>query len=285
MVPFLSQAWQSWKSARSTALLAVLAFAVGIGSATAIYAVIHGLLLRPLPYAHGERFVSVLGASLDDPKSMGSLRFDDISEYGARMRSFDAFGWMQFVDLNLTAPGQPLFLNGVRVTPPLANSLGVNPRMGRWFQNANADEAVISERLWRRLGADPNLVGKPITLSGRVYNVSGVMPAGFNLPLAGAYGEVRIDVWAPLDPAGAGQDRNNASNFGYARLRPGATAEQADAEIKRLAQEVAQRDPAAHQNYSARVDDLHWLITKEIRPILLVLFGAAILCCSSPVPT
>ena len=277
MVPFLSQAWHSWKSARSTALLVVLAFAVGIGSATTIYAVIHGLLLKPLPYAHGERFVSVLGASLDDPKAMSSLRFDDISEYGARMRSFDAFGWMQFVDFNLTAPGQPLYLNGVRVTPPLANSLGVNPRMGRWFQNANAPEAVISDALWRRLGADPNFVGKPITLSGHIYTVSGVMPAGFNLPLAGAYGEVRIQVWVPLDPAGAGQDRDNASNFGYARLRPGATAEQADAEIKRLAKEIAQRDPAGHQNYSARVDDLHGLITREIRPILLVLFGAAIL--------
>src|ERR1041384_6082859 len=109
MVPYLPQPWQSWKTARATALLVIVASAVGIGSATTIYAVIHSLLLKPLPYAHGERFVSVLGASPDDPKSMSSLRFDDISEYGTRMRSFDAFGWMQFVDFNLTAPGQPLY--------------------------------------------------------------------------------------------------------------------------------------------------------------------------------
>ena len=70
MAPFLSQAWQSWKSAKATALLVVVAFTFGIGSATAIYAVIHSLLLKPLPYAHGERFVSVLGGSLKDPDSL-----------------------------------------------------------------------------------------------------------------------------------------------------------------------------------------------------------------------
>ena len=88
---------------------------------------------------------------------------------------------------------------------------------------------------------------------------------------------MRVEVWVPLDPNGSAQNRNNASNFGYARLRPGATAAQADAEIKRLAKEIALRDPGAHQNYSARVDDLHGLITKEVRPILLVLFAAALL--------
>src|SRR5664279_2857456 len=105
MAPFLSQAWQSWKSAKATALLVVLAFTVGIGSATAIFAVIHSLLLKPLPYAHGERFVSVLGGSLDDPNGLASLNLGDVLEYQQRARSFDVFGRMQFVDYNLTAPG------------------------------------------------------------------------------------------------------------------------------------------------------------------------------------
>ena len=132
MAPYLSQAWQSWKSAKATAFLVVLAFTFGIGSATAIYAVIHSLLLKPLPYAHGERFVSLLGGSRDDPNSMSSVNWNDVLEYQRRMRSFDAFGWMQFTGFNLTAPVQAQYLNGVRVTPGLANSLGVNPRIGRW---------------------------------------------------------------------------------------------------------------------------------------------------------
>ena len=117
----------------------VVAFTVGIGSTTAIYAVIHSLLLKPLPYAHGERFVSVLGGSLDDPKSMSSLKLDDLQEYQRRIRSFDVFGWMQFTNYNLTAPGQPRYLNGIRVTPALANNLGVSPKLRRWFRNYRPD--------------------------------------------------------------------------------------------------------------------------------------------------
>src|SRR5260370_20595579 len=123
MSPYVSQAWQSWKSAKATALLVVLAFTVGIGSATAIYAVIHSLLLKPVPYVHGERFVSLLGGSLDDPKSMSSLSLNDVQDDQQRLRSFDAFCWMQFANYNLTAPGQPQYLTGVRVTPGFANSL------------------------------------------------------------------------------------------------------------------------------------------------------------------
>src|ERR1035441_1103166 len=162
---------------------------VGVGSATAIYAVIHSLLLKPLPYAHGERFVSVLGGSLKDPDSLSGLNLNEVRQYQG-MRSFDAFGWMQFTDYNLTAPGEPLFLNGIGVTPELANSLGVNPRVGRWFRDlAGGPVAVISHRLWLRLGSDAAIVGKTITLSGRMYTVTGVMPAGFTLPLAGTRDE------------------------------------------------------------------------------------------------
>jgi predicted permease len=278
MAPFLLQAWQSWKSAKATAFLVVVAFTAGIGSATAIYAVIHSLLLKPLPYAHGERFVSLLGASFDDPDPMFGLNLEDVREYQQRMRSFDLFGWMTFPNYNLTAPGQPQYLNGVGVTPGLANGLGVNPRMGQWFRDLSGGPvAVISDGLWLRLGADPAIVGKTITLSGRIYTVTGVMPPGFNLPLAGAYSETQADVWVPLDPSGAGQDRGSGVNFCYARLRPGTTVAQADAEEKRIAREIASRGPAPDKNRTARVDGLHDLTTKEIKPILWLLFGAAIL--------
>ncbi|MCX6630220.1 MAG: ADOP family duplicated permease [Candidatus Solibacter sp.] len=277
MAPFLSQAWQSWKSAKATAFLVVVAFTVGIGSATSIYAVIHSLLLAPLPYAHGERFVSVLGGSLDNPNPMSSLNLKDVREYQQRIRSFDVFGWMQFTNFNLTAPGQPQYVNGVYVTPGLANSLGVNPRIGRWFRDLSGGPvAVIAHGLWQRLGADVSIVGKTITLSGRMYTVAGVMPPGFNLPLAGVYSEAQTDVWMPLDPLGAGPVKDGG-NFCYARLRPGATVAQASGEAKSIAREIAGRDPASHRNYTVRVDGLHGLTTKEIRPTLWLLFAAALL--------
>jgi predicted permease len=279
MAPFLSQAWQSWKSAKATALLVVVAFTVGIGSATAIYAVIHSLLLKPLPYAHGERFVSLLGGSLLDPIHVSSLNLNDVQEYQQRMRSFDAFGRMRYTHFNLTGLGEPRLLNAIRVTPALANSLGVNPKLGRWFRDlADGPVAVMSYSLWLRLGSDAAIVGKSITLSGRMYTVTGVMPAGFDLPMAGTRDEVQTDLWVPLDPSGADkEDRNSGDNFCYARLRPGVTVAQADAEAKRIARDIAAREPASRQNNSAHVDGIRELTTKYIKPYLWMLFGAALL--------
>src|ERR1035438_2463037 len=195
------------------------------------------------------------------------------------MRSFDAFGWMRYINYNLTAPGEPRFLNGIGVTPALANSLGVNPKLGRWFRDfADGPVAVISNGLWLRLGADAAMVGKTITLSGIMYTVTGVMPPGFDLPLAGTRDETQTDVWVPLDPSGAGQeDRDSGDNFCYARLRPGVTVAQADAEAKRIAREIAHREPATRQNYTAHVDGIRDLTTRDIKPILWLLFGAALL--------
>jgi predicted permease len=276
VAPLVSQAWRSWKSAKAVAVLVVVAFTVGIGSATAIYTVINSLLLKPVPYAHGERFVSLLGAHTDDPARMASLPLADVLEYQQRTRSFDVFGWIKPASYNLTAPGPPLFLNGVEVTPSLANSLGVNPRVGQWFRDGDTvPVAVISDALWLRLGADPGMVGKTITLGGRIYTVAAVMPPGFRLPYWAPYSDARIDFWLPLDPLGRGQKRDEGPYFCYARLRPGVTSVEAEAEVKRVAADIAKREPAARQLYTARVDDLRALATRDIKPVLLLLFAAA----------
>lgn len=276
MVSATLQAWQSWKSAKTVALLVVVAFTVGIGSSTAIYTVVNSLLLKPLPYQHGERWASVVGATLGDPAHMSGLNLDDVTEYQQRMRSFDVFGWVEFTNYNLTAPGQPQFLSGVEVTPSLPNSMGVNPQSGQWFRDAREPLAVISDSLWQRLGADPAFVGKTITLSGRIYTVSGIMPPGFSLPPAGvSYADAKADVWIPLDPLSKGDHANSGTRLGLARLRPGVTFAQADAEARRIAAEIAKRDPASRASYSARVDSLHWVATRDVQPLLLLLFGAA----------
>ena len=119
-------------------------------------------LLKPIPYEHGERFVSVLGATFDDPKGLSSVTTKDALEYEQRARSFDLFGWFVFNSYNLTAPGEPQFVKGVEVTPPLVNGIGVNPRLGRWFTDASVPSAVLSHDLWVRLGADPAMVGKTL---------------------------------------------------------------------------------------------------------------------------
>ena len=202
MAWLISRPWQSWKSAKAVAFLVVLALAIGIGSATAIFTVINALLLKPIPFEHGERFVSLLGASFDSPNDMSSLTLKDALQYQQQTRSFDVFGWLMFADYNLTAPGEPQHLYGVKVTPSLVNGLGVNPLLGNWFRNAAEPRAVLSYSLWKRLGGGSAIIGKPVTLNGHVFTISGVMPPSFNLPLAGPYSERQMDLWLPLDPLG-----------------------------------------------------------------------------------
>src|SRR5215470_2253713 len=194
----LTAAWRSWRNSKAVALLAVIALAGGIGSATAIYTVINGVMLKPLPYRDGDRFVVLVGATFNDPEHYGSLLSKDAEIYEQRTRVFDAFGWWRESGKNLTFAGEPHHVQGAAVTTSLVGQLGVNPVLGQWFQDENG--VVISNSLWRQLGCDTGIVGKDLTLDGRRYVVTGVMPESFRLPIGGfASTGLRIDIWMALD--------------------------------------------------------------------------------------
>ena len=162
---FISQAWRAWRGARGVALLAAAALAVGIGSTTAIYSVVNAVMLKPLPYRDGDRFVALFGAAINDPDALLiPLQAQDAQAYQERTQAFDAFGWFREAGQNLTFAGQPHHVQGVRVTPALVHQLGVDPVLGRWFHDQTG--VVISSSLWRRLGSDPAIVGKALTLDG-----------------------------------------------------------------------------------------------------------------------
>ena len=161
MLSALSQAWASWKTAPGVALLAVVAFAVGIGSATAIFTVVNGVLLRPLPYQDGERFVSLYRVNTTEPGTTYTMSVPELQDYEQQTTSFDAFGWFRTGRFRMTAPGEPQFVPGAAVTPALARELG-SPRLGQWFVDDTS--AVISTSLWRRLGGGTDIIGRAITL-------------------------------------------------------------------------------------------------------------------------
>src|SRR5262245_7443547 len=129
----LPQAWRSWRRAKTVALLAAAALACGIGAATSIYTVVNAVMLKPLPYRDGDRFVAVFGASFNDPEHYTDLQYKDAEIYQQRNRVFDAFGWFRFAGKNLTFNGEPYHVEGVAVTLPFVRELGVNPALGQWL--------------------------------------------------------------------------------------------------------------------------------------------------------
>ena len=277
MLSAFSQAWASWKTAPGVALLAVVAFAVGIGSATAIFTVINGVLLRPLPYPGGERFVSVYGASTTEPGTFMAMSVPELHDYERQTTSFDAFGWFRTGRYHLTAPGEPQFVPGAAVTPALARQLGP-PLLGQWF--ADDSSAFISSALWRRLGGGRDIIGSAITLDERPYTVTGVMPPAFQLPVAfTAMTRGETEVWIPLDPSPPDASRSSGRYFAYARRKPGVSLEQADADAKRIATAIAANDPARYRNYTAGVAGLREssiaIVGASVRAPLMILLGGA----------
>ena len=152
------QAWRSWRHAKAVAFLAAAAFAAGIGAATAIYTVVNAVMLKPLPYRDGDRFVVILSAEVNDPVHYGSLSFRDAQTYQERTRVFDAFGWFRYAGKNLTFAGEPHHVEGVAVTPPLARQLGVESMPGQWFQDETGVVISAPARASRRRSSCLSLV-------------------------------------------------------------------------------------------------------------------------------
>jgi putative ABC transport system permease protein len=135
---------------------------------------------------------------------------------------------------------------------------------------------VIAFGLWKRLGGDPAIVGRTLTMDGRQYTVTGVMPAWFQLPIANTGGgDARTEVWLPLNPRADQQTRDYAVYFCYARMKPGVTLAQGDADVKRVAAEIVRENPRGRRDYTAIVVSVLESVVKEIRPALLLLFGGA----------
>jgi predicted permease len=271
MLSAFSQAWASWKTAPGVAALAVVAFAVGIGSATAIFTVINGVLLRPLPYPNSERFVALYGGSTANPGRFVAMSVPELRDYEQQTTSFDAFGWFRGGQFLLTAPGEPRFLAGIAVTPSLVRELG-SPLLGQWFTDDTS--AVLSSAEWQRLGARPDIIGSAITLDNRRFTVSGVMPPAFRLPIA-SLGSTNADVWIPLDPSENSENRGSVRYTAYARRNPGVSLDQAQADVKRVAAIVAATDPKRYQFYTANAAALRESAADGIRPSLLILLGGA----------
>src|SRR2546423_7396445 len=258
-------------------IIAVIALALGIGANSAIFSVINAVLLRPLPFKHPEQLVMVWenAAHLGFPKNTPSPA--NFLDWQKQAQSFTGMAAMAERSFNLTGVGEPERLEGRRVSANLFDLLGVPALLGRTFVPDDARPGthvvLLSYSLWqRRFGSDSNVIGRAITLNGESYNVIGVMPRSVHLP---AYGNWNDKVWVPI--AFTNEETTERGNHFLdviARIKPGITLKQAQAEMETIAARLAKEYPRYNTRIGATVTPLHEEVVGDIKPALLILLGA-----------
>ena len=260
--------------------VAVLTLALGIGASTAIYSVVHAVLLSALPYPDADRIVAIWGAQGEDRQAFTA--YTDVQDWRARSRSFAEIGMIRGQSVNLTGGDAPDRLGGEFITAETFAVLGAKAARGRLF---TAEEtrpgndvavAVLSDQMWRgRLGSDPAVVGRTLVLNGRPTAVIGVLGPGQQSPFGAA-----IDVWLPVTAIPSGPinfQRGERNVWAVGRLKPGVALAEAQAELSDLAAQLAVEYPATNAGVGVAVRSLRDQISGSIRPVLLTLLAAVVL--------
>jgi predicted permease len=262
----------------------VLTLALSIGANSAIFSVIDGVLLRPLPYPDADRIVRVFFHSATYAKF--PLNPFDFRDFRARNRSFDSLAGFTRGDLQLSGAGRPERFAGFQVTAGYFHVLGLRPARGREFTTndelpGNGRVVILSDRLWRsRFAADPNIIGRKITLDSQPFTVAGLMPPGTEHPGNEYHGVAHgdtVDLWWPFTFRGDPAQRGSHYLEAIGRLKSGITPPQAQAEMNGLIAQLAREHPDALEGWQALVIPLYQEIVGPTRRLLLVLLGAVAL--------
>ncbi len=226
-------------------LTVVLTLALGIGATTAIFSLMEGILLRPLPFHDPARLVT-LNDTIKGEHSSGihSVMSHEIEQYTRDTRSFSSLGGFGTLGYELSGRGEPTQVNGGRMTAGVFPTLGVAPMMGRVFTQQEDEGrqpvAVLSYGTWKsRFHNDPNVIGTKILLDRKPYVVIGVMPSSFEFPVVPGRLN-RVDLWVPASFTAEELAASKNGNFGYqmvGRLKPGVTMEQARQDAEQVAQQ------------------------------------------------
>src|SRR5215468_2560247 len=258
-------------------LIAVFTLALGIGANTAIFSVINAVLLRPLPFAEPERLLW-FGGWMGNDKEQGVTPADFL-DYREQCQSFTqiAASVSDGIAMNLSGGGEPERLKGGYVTANYLDVFGVQPALGRTFAaeeglEGNGRVVVLSYALWqRRFGADPSILNQKITLDNRKVTVIGVMPPQFQYPAG-------VEIWLPFSFPASMQSPFRSREFHFlrpiARLKPGVTRAQAQAEVETIARRLQSLYPRTNANQSLFLMPLQERLVGNIRLTLLTLIGA-----------
>ena len=256
-------------------LVAVLTLALGIGANTAIFSVVNALLLRPLPYTEPDRLVQIWQNYQPNIPKLG-VSGGDFQVWREQTQSFAQMAAYLYFPrrLNLTGEGEPEKLSATHATANLFSMLGVTANQGRTFrpeedQPGQEPVVLLSHSLWRRrFQAEPNLIGKTIKLDDQGYRIVGILPSDFRSP-------DWADVWLPAGLTGDERTQRISHPFSViARLKPGVTLAQARAELETFERRAQQEFPKTSKGWGVSAYPLKQEFIGDLKPALLVLFGA-----------
>jgi putative ABC transport system permease protein len=259
------------------AVTAIGTLGIGIATAAAVFAVAGGVL-RPLPWADSDRLVRVWQSDAASESYHEASSVPDYFDYVERTRTLESLAAYADLPRSLTLPGSPPErVLSIGATHSFAELLAIPFTHGRWFTAAEdalgADGVVVvSNAFWQsRLNRDPAAVGRPVRLDGREYTVIGVLAPGREYP------GPHIDLWEPLAATPTSGPRHTHDVNVIARVAPGSTAEQADAEIRRIMAELEEEYPQSNTGRGGSVEPLHEVMVGGARTPLLVLLAAVTL--------
>ena len=256
--------------------VAVLTLALGIGANTAIFSVIHAVLIRPFPYPDQEQIVFITGASRKDPTSTASVNPLDLEDWRTQATAFAGMGGSQDAQFVVTGVDEPSRVKGANLSPSVLELLRVPAAMGRLLLSTDNERGatrvcVLSDRAWERFfGRRPDVIGKTISLDGNAHEVVGVMPANFKF----------WDAWVyvPLIH-GVPNEMSNLRGvqfgiWGVGRMKPGISAKRAEEDLDVVARRIETAFPMENRDLTVRVRLLAETVGSGIRPTLFLLFGA-----------
>ncbi len=253
----------------------ILALALGIGANTAIFSVVNAVLLRPLPYHEADRLVFLNEQSqvLDEM----SISYPNFEDWRSQNQSFEKMGVYNRASYNLTNSGEAERIVAAQASADLFAALRVNAAIGRIYTNeedkpGGTPVVVLSHGLWqRRFGGQTSVLNQPLTLNGKSYTVIGVMPQDYLYPS-------RIEMWVPVgqlsDQPSWKSRGNHPGLYGVARLKPGVTFEQAQADMANISANLEKQYPDNNTGNRARLRPLLDVYVNDVRRALWVLFAA-----------
>ncbi len=256
--------------------VAVLTLALGIGANTAIFSLVHSVILKPLPFRDPSRLVAVWDTYLPQFSTLG-ISPPELQAFQQQNDIFEDTGWYRYVPENLdltTSGSEALETHGAVSSPALFSLLGIAPAHGHGFaKNEDPHSVLLSDRLWRsRFGADATVVGKSVRLNGDAFTIAGIMPPSFQFP-------DWADIWLPSGPLIGDELTNPVRHaIGFVgRLRPGISEAAAAKRIEALTRRLAAEHRKTSTGFGTRVIGLQDDLTASVRPALMMLLGAVAL--------